>query len=344
MGEVRDEFLPSEEEMDRLLETAREFRRGCRRRDREREESLPDAIPDDASYTRVLGKVAPLTHDEVIDLSMRHHAGIAAQELLESGEMLDDEASRRFARLAEMGDLARRHLVVANLPLVFSLAAGFGRGDLGYADFAQAGICGLLLAVDRYDYRLGNRLSTYATRCVLSALERARASEGRLIRLPRSLRSDVSAVIATETSIKEREGVVPTDDEIAEKTGIPAERVRYLRDASRTPIALDKQALENGGEARMADLLVSESEGDDPAAALERKVLSSLLASLIATLNDTERLVVARYFGIGGERAMSLREIGGLLGVSRQAAGNRLRSALGKMRRDPRAEWLADFL
>jgi RNA polymerase primary sigma factor len=265
------------------------------------------AGPDDTRPTRTLAGPRPADPEatgDAMDLFLRD-AG--RRPLLSAAQ------ERALARRIERGDLAAKDLLIeSNLRLVVSIVKPYQGHGLALSDLVQEGCVGLIRAAEKFDYRQGYKFSTYATWWIRQAVHRAVADKGRLVRLPFHVSEQVRAVAVAERRLATRLGREPTDAEVAEATGLDAERLAALRRHAAAPVSLDAET------AWMIDATRREESSEDPAeqalVALSRRALGGALERL----GYRERRVVELRFGLGDRRARTLDEVAALFCLSRQ--------------------------
>ena len=221
----------------------------------------------------------------------------------------------QLAKRIERGDeAAREQMITANLRLVVSLARRHRhRGDLSLHDLIQDGMVGLIIAVERFDWRRGHRFSTYACWWIRQTIDRGTTGQ---TGVPFHVREAGRRIDAAERKLEGRLGRSPTDDELAAATGLPVSRVGRVRETlSRSAVmSLDSPTAE-GASVTLGDRIASDTDVfEEASAAAEKEELQEALEEL----PERTREVLTLRFGLRGEEPLSLREIGRRLGLSAQ--------------------------
>src|SRR4051812_35833661 len=177
--------------------------------------------------------------------------------------LLTKDEEVELSKRIEQGDLeAKERMINSNLRLVVSIAKKYQGQELSLLDLIQEGIFGLIRASEKFDWRKGNKFSTYATFWIRQAIQRGLANKARTIRIPVHIGQRERKIVRAERELSAKLGREPTDDEIAGHAELPLEQVEEVRDAARTVTSLDRPVGEEG-ETALGDLLESGAAGPD---------------------------------------------------------------------------------
>jgi RNA polymerase primary sigma factor len=280
-------------------------------------------------YLDQIGRHPLLTREDEIELSQVYEAGGDAQRKL-ADCAADDPARPDLEAVAERGEWARRKMIESNLRLVVAIARRFSATGLPLADRVQEGNLGLLRAVEKFDWHLGFKFSTYATWWIRQAIARGAADRGaRAIRLPVHVDEQVGRLWRTHTRLLERLGREPSEEELAEALDLPTEKVLRLKDTAQAVTSLDAPVGEDG--AALADFLEDGAAVGPDELAVDAVGLATLRQVLNA-LPERERQVLVLRFGLDSGTPRTLEEVGKVLGFSRERARQVERDALAALR------------
>ena len=247
-----------------------------------------------------------------------------------------------LAKRIERGDLRAKELMInSNLRLVVSIARRYQGLGLGMSDLVQEGMIGLIRAAEKFDYRKGFKFSTYATWWIRQAITRGMADQSRTIRLPVHLVEQVNKLARIKREMHQILGREATEEELAEESGIAADKIADLLAHSRDPVSLD-MPVGTDEEAPLGDFIE-----DAEAMSAENTVIAELLHSdirhVLATLDERERQVIQLRFGLDDGQPRTLDQIGKLFGLSRERVRQIEREVMMKLRQGDRAERLRSY-
>jgi len=252
------------------------------------------------------------------------------------------EISERYPDKPEIQDLrrlveekaaeietAKDEMVKANLRLVVSIAKRYIGQGLPLSDLIQEGNLGLMRAVFRFDYRKGNKFSTYASWWIRQAITRAILDKTRTIRLPVHFLELRSQFFKAFYELVKELGREPTPAELSERTGLPQEKILTIFEASREPVSLE---LPIGDEDSTLGDFIENKDSPSPYEEVKDRDLSEKIRSLLSTLSPREEKIIRLRFGIGEEGEYTLEEIGKRFGVSRERIRQIEKKALSRLR------------
>jgi RNA polymerase primary sigma factor len=246
------------------------------------------------------------------------------------GRLLTAEEERELARRKDAGDeAAKRKLIESNLRLVMSITRNYTKAGVPLLDLIQEGNLGLIRAVEKFDWKLGFKLSTYATWWIRQAVARALADQGRTIRLPVHVAEQARKVLRARRILTQKLNRDPTVEEIAKESGFTVERVRELFDLVEDPVSLETPV--GDGESLYGDL-IEDTKSDQPDDATAKQLRSVELAQAMLRLNPRMRRVLAMRFGLEGHTPKTLEEVGNDLGITRERVRQLESRALRELR------------
>ena len=256
--------------------------------------------------------------------------------------LLTPEQEKDLARRCAEGDEeAIRTMVNSNLRLVVSVAREYAGRGVPLLDLVQEGSIGLLAAARRFDHTLDFRFSTYATKWIRQGVNRCLINHGAMIRVPMHTAERMRKVIAVKNALLQENGSEPTAEQIAQRSGIPTDKVKKLLDMVPQTCSLDAPA---GDEDATLRMLLEDVHAPQPHEQLVREELNQTMEHLLGLLTERQQQVLRLRFGMADGLCHSLEEISSILGISKERVRQVERQAIKMLKQSGAGMGLEDFL
>ena len=278
---------------------------------------------------KISGEVLMQCHDQLQLTAGSVQCVFAEESCIFAGEldgMLEAAATARRKLL----DL-RQEMVEGNLRLVIRIVNQYSYRQLSVGDLVQEGNIGLMRALEKFDFNLQHKFSTYAGWWIRQSIGRAIAEQFRVIRIPSHMISTISAINRTEQRFLLEHDRLPEVEEIAELMKLPPARISAIRKMARQTISLQSPLSVDENGTSLEDVLPDE-QAVDPASDISEVTVTKQLEKLLSTLSERERLILTMRFGLMGEKVRTLQEISEYFNISRERVRQLEMQTLNKLR------------
>lgn len=293
-------------------------------------------------YLKEIGQIPLLDPKEEPIIARQIQEGEEAKEAMKSPD-LSDEEKKKLAKVVANGEQAKQTLISSNLRLVVSIAKKYvGRGML-FLDLIQEGNCGLIKAVEKFDYTKGFKFSTYATWWIRQSITRAIADQARTIRIPVHMVETINKLTRIQRQLVQDLGRDPLPEEIAEKMeNISAEKVREIQKIALDPVSLETPIGEED-DSHLGDF-IEDKDTLSPDDYTNNQLLKDEINAVLQGLTEREEKVLRLRFGLLDGRTRTLEEVGKEFNVTRERIRQIEAKALRKLKNPNRCKRLRDFV
>jgi RNA polymerase primary sigma factor len=297
--------------------------------------SQPELSPNDDfdQYDPLIG-AGSVGDEELMDEAIAEHDPLKLYvRQIGDRPIMSREEERQLARRKDAGDeAAKTQLIERNLRLVMSITRNYTNAEVPLLDLIQAGNIGLMRAVEKFDYRFGFKLSTYATWWIRQAVVRALADQGRTIRLPVHVVEQARKVARSQRQLLQELDREPTPKELADLSGLSEAKVKELLDLTEDPISLDVPVGDE--DSHYGDLIEDRHSPLPEDVVIEQERQLGLHLALDG-LRSRDRDILTKRFGLEGDEPQTLEEIGQQEGVTRERIRQLERDALKRLEAKP---------
>jgi RNA polymerase primary sigma factor len=294
-------------------------------------------------YLKEMSRVPLLTTDEEVSLSRRMEQGrLAQRELSQLNGGANPEKRRLLEETLRDAALAREHIIKANTRLVVSIAKKYTGHGVPFLDLIQEGNLGLMKAVEKYNYKLGFRLSTYATWWIRQTITRAIADQGRTIRLPVHMTDRIRQLYRAWHEMEQSLGRPPTPEELGSQLNIDPQKISWMMQVSWVPLSLESPV----GDEDDSELgwFVEDRITPPPSQTVYESMLRDRVDEVLSALTPREARILRMRFGLDDNHPYTLEEVGAKFGLTRERIRQIEGKALRRLRHPCQARQLREYL
>ena len=296
-------------------------------------------------YLRDISAYPVLSQEEEAELFELIEKGNEAEEKLglDATEqvILSFEEKEYYYKLSQEAEQAKSKIINCNLRLVVHNAKNYNNRGLSFMDLIQEGSMGLLVAVNKFDYKRGYKFSTYATNWIRQAISRALDISSRTIRIPSHIIEKNNKINDARRKLSVELGRDPSDEEIAKAVSMPVDKIKNIQQVFIKPASLESK-VGNDDDSTLGEF-VKDTNGLDPYEYTKKHNLKETLISCFKSLNEREINVLILRYGLGDEKPLTLDEVGKRFDLTKERIRQIESRALKKLREPKNLELLKDF-